>query len=303
VDVISVPMGNGYKAQSWHGYAGACGKKFLAKHTKAFAGGPLFWTRRPPDKQEAYSEWKKRTNNDSYLGKVETITKMLFDVLVRELTAEHMPLFVFQWGVLPGRLALQLFPFKSDRVVCLDDVVRQFFKVDGRYTVNSGRCSSVSNGITLRWLGTNESAPSMWANLPHACMSPDVSSYGLRGIQVALAADERKKISKWAGSATQKHFETVLFHLACVEFVLIFMLPNADQAQETHRTAAQHVLRSLLTRIGESRIFTLHETPIELASLVATVPPPRAGGGGQEQEAGAPLRSSHGPGILTTLYF
>jgi len=240
-------------------------------HTHGYIGSPIIWRRDTPEDNESGSAWVKRTENNDFLIKVETITKMLYLPLVQELTAQQMPLFVFQWGVWPGRIALHLFPFKPERVCFLNVIARKFYKIDGQHTVdNDPVSSSESTGVSLRWLGKGEGhEPSFWTNLPHPCMSGSISNFGLRGLQVALNIDEKAGITEWKGSATQKHLETFLFHLVCAEFVLMFMLLDAHE-KESRIQSSYRALECLLSEIGQSPIFCLAETPLVRSSLAAT---------------------------------
>jgi hypothetical protein len=274
----------------------------LTLHKKVYSGSPLSWGRDTPNHGESGSEWKTRTEEHDFLMNVETITKIVYQVLLEEMTAKHMPLHVVQWGIWPARIALHCFPFDSERVCSLDDIVRTLYLIDGKQTVDRDQsCASESTGITLRWLRQNHE-PTLWIIVPHPCMNGSLSNYAQRGLQRALNTDEKAEITEWEGSATQKHLETFLFHQACVEFVLALTLSD-EQEKENRRQASHNALELLLTEIAlQSPIFCLAENPIIRTRLAATTVAGEGGGGeengnhqegeggGGVQEAGTDLR-------------
>jgi hypothetical protein len=207
---------------------------------------------------------------------------MLSEVVIKELTAKHEPLFIIQWGLFPSRLSLKLWPFENERVLCLNNLVHSLYLVGDRHTTSKSGSPAFQSGISIRWIG-QFLTPAFWGNLQHACMNSDVSHYALRGLQRALNLDEEKKITQWMGSHTEKHLESVVFHLVCVEILQVFMLPNDEQARTMGRTATISALQTLLRRIGENRLFCLHHTPIQMACLVQAddnAPPPATAAGG-----------------------
>ena len=225
------------------------------------------------------------------------------------------PIFICQWGLWPARLALKLFPFDEECVVCLNTLVRSLYLVGGKNSVDGKSTSpALKLGISIRFLG-QFLTPALWANVQHACMNSDVSHYALRGLQCALNRDAEKKITQWTGCHTEKHLHSVLFQFVCVEVLQVFMLPNDEQARKRRRTETMRGLEALMRRIGEHPLFCVPDTPIQIASLVHPVPASLEDEGeememaqqqelgvGEERAAGMALRSiDHDPGILATI--
>jgi hypothetical protein len=215
VDGINARLNNGYAASKMHSP-----NNITLEDTIPRAGTPISWQRRAPLKEETYQEWRDATKNDCFLWKVEKISAMLSEVVIKELTAKHEPLFIIQWGLFPARLSLKLWPFENERVLCLNNLVHSLYLVGDRHTTTKSRSPAFQSGISIRWIG-QVLTPAFWGNLQHACMNSDVSHYALRGLQVALNLDAEKKITQWVGSHTEKHLESVVFHLVCVEILQV----------------------------------------------------------------------------------